>query len=361
MEITDDFLAAGASSQGGFSRQQVELLGITWPPQRGWKKTIIGNSIPDEIAEEFISLSNQHLVDRAQKKAQPLNLGGATEPVAIHLYVLSLTDDHFYVGLTHDVDRRLEQHFSGKGAEWTKLHPPRRLVHTICTGTTDARQAEQMEDEATVAMMLDYGIDKVRGGHFCSLEQELIEVELLRRGLWERIKRTAFDRHAFKTQGSWASALENFIETALRYYDAGAPKERHDVVFAACYSLTRYSYWSEDFVPGLSWQFWNHKGILPVLLSFKLGRPVASRLPSSYDVLAAALNRGRNGKHPLRRIFLLAWQAYLPPTTPNQAETVARFMSYLDSEGEFDRQYDEFITILFPELRHLFRHHNDNV
>ncbi|WP_181363879.1 GIY-YIG nuclease family protein [Alcaligenes faecalis] len=117
-------------------------------------------------------------MDRAQKKEQTLNWGGAAEPVTIHLYVLSLTDEHFYAGLTHDVGKRLKQHFSGTGAEWSKLHPPRRLAHTICTAITNARKAEQMEDEATVAMMLDYGIDKVHGRHFCSLEQELIEVEL---------------------------------------------------------------------------------------------------------------------------------------------------------------------------------------
>lgn len=357
MEITEELLAAGASKRGGFSKRQVELLGIAWPPQRGWKKSIIGNTISEEAAEEFVRLSDQHLADRAAKEEQSLNWFGAPEPIAIYLYVLALTSDYFYVGLTHNVDQRIKQHFSGKGAEWTKLHPPIRVLHTICTGTKDARKAEQMENEATIALMLDCGIARVRGGHFCNIEQELVEGELRKRGLWERIKQAALDRHAFETQDSWSTAIESFLVTALRYYEADAPADQHDVVFAACYSLTRYRYWHEDFMPGLSWQFWGQKGILPVLLSFKFGRPVASRLSSSYEVLAAALCRGRNGKHPLRRIFLLAWQAYLPPTTHNQAITVARFMDYLESDDEYDRQYDTFITIIFPELRHLFRQH----
>lgn len=60
MEITKELLAAGASQRGGFSKQQIALLGISWPLQRGWKKSIIGGVISDEAAEEFVSLSDQH-------------------------------------------------------------------------------------------------------------------------------------------------------------------------------------------------------------------------------------------------------------------------------------------------------------
>lgn len=91
------------------------------------------------------------------------------------------------------------------------------------------------------------------------------------------------------------------------------------------------------------------------MLSFKHARTVGSKLPSAYDVLAAALNRGKNGKHPLRRLFLLGWRSFQPPTTDKQAETVIRFMSYLDEGTEFDRQYDAFVSILFPEMRALLQ------
>lgn len=118
---------------------------------------------------------------------------------------------------------------------------------------------------------------------------------------------------------------------------------------------TRYHHWHEDLAPALNWHFWSRKGILPILLSFKLGRPVGSGSASAYEVLAAALNRGQHGRHPLRRLFLLAWQAYQPPTTGKQAATVNRFMEYLDNGAEADRQYDAFVSILFPGMRHLLR------
>ena len=101
--------------------------------------------------------------------------------------------------------------------------------------------------------------------------------------------------------------------------------------------------------------FWGGKGILPVLLSFKRGRTVGSRLDGPFNVLAAALCRGKNGHHPLRRLFLKVWQTYEPPRTATQAITLEKFLTYLDEETEYDRQYDEFISVLLPETRHLLR------
>lgn len=355
VEVTEELLAAGISGRGGYSRQQTELLGIKWPLPRGWKKSVIGTAISGEAAAEFVRLAGRHLADKAAKRADPVNWCGAPEPVDIDIYVLELADGCFYVGLTSDVAHRMQQHLAGEGAEWTKLHPPIRVLHTIGTGTRDGRQAERIEDEVTVTLMFRYGIDKVRGGHYSYVEQELVESQLRSRGLWERVKQVVMDRQAFDTEASWSDALDDFLNTALRYYDAGTPNEQHDAVFAACYKLTRYRYWHEDFAPGLCWQFWSRKGILPVLLSFKLGRPVASRSASAYEVLAAALTRGRNGQHPLRRLFLLAWQAFLPPTTENQAAAVDRLMEYLQEGTAYDRQYDAFVSILFPEMRHRLR------
>lgn len=355
LEITQELLTAGASKGGGFSRRQTELLGVAWPLPSGWKRSVIGRTISDEAAEEFVQLAGRHLVDKAAKKAIPVNWCGAPEPVDIDLYVLALADGCFYVGLTSDVTHRTQQHFGGEGAEWTKLHPPLRILHTIGTGTRDGRAAEQMEDEVTVTLMLRYGIDKVRGGHYSYVDQALVEAQLRAHGIWERVKRAELEHSAFDMETNWGDVLDRFLDTALRYYDAGAPDDQNNAVFAACYKLTRYHHWHEDFAPGLNWHFWSRKGILPILLSFKLGRTVGSGSASAYEVLAAALTRGRHGRHPLRRLFLLAWQAYQPPTTEKQAAAVNRYMEYLNDETEADRQYDMFVSVLFPETRHLLR------
>lgn len=364
MEITEEFLSAGMSERGGFSRQQLELLGISWPPSQGWKRALLGQSISDEVAGAFLALANQHARKKGGSEGTsapkavpkgPVNWCGAPDPVDIFLYVLALENGCFYVGLTSDLSRRMAQHFSGEGSDWTQLHPPVRILHTISTGTQDGREAERLEDEVTISLILRHGLDKVRGGHFAYADQMRVEDQLRSRGIWERIKLTELDRQFVDTEARWSDALDHFLDVALRFYDAGGPKAQQDEVFAACYRLTRYRYWHEDFTPGLNWGFWNRKGILPVLLSFKLGRPVGSGLATSYDVLAAAMTRGKSGQHPLRRLFLLVWQAYQPPVTDNQVTATKRFMAYLESGDAFDRQYDAWVSILLPETRHLLR------
>lgn len=358
MEVSSEFLAAGARAAGGYTRQQLQLLGLNWPPPKGWKKLVMGLVIPDESAEEFLRLSGSGSRSGKAKDADflPPNWCGTAEPVDIYLYVLALEGDRFYVGLTTDIDRRFAQHSSAEGAEWTKRHRPVRIVHCVNTGTRDGRQAESMEDEATITLMMTHGIENVRGGHYSQVQQNEMELVLRAHGAWDRIKQAQHRRIGIEPDHSWSNALDSFLERALGYYDSRSRSDaQRDQVFAACYALTRYRYWQDGYSPGLNWAFWNPKGVLPVILSFKLGRPVASDLSYTYEVLAAAMCRGRGGKHPLRRIFLLAWQAFQPATTEKQAVAVERYMQYLNALEEPDTQYDDFISVLFPEMRHLLR------
>ncbi|HGE8282651.1 TPA: GIY-YIG nuclease family protein [Serratia marcescens] len=355
MIITTELLMAGETQKGSYKRRQVELLGEEWPPTKGWKKRVIGKVISDEAAEEFIRLGGGDVINEAYDKCKTGYWFNASIPVDIYLYVLELSNECFYVGLTADIKKRMDEHFNGNGSEWTRLNKPLRLIHAINTGTKYAREAEVMESEATVILMLKHGISKVRGGYYTQTEQRLVDVQLRAHGAWERIRQAELEKKGYNYELSWSDALDNFLDVALNYYDAGAPEHMHETVFATFFSLTRYPYWSENFSPCLGWNFWNKKGILPVLLSFKHARAVGSKSPSAYDVLAAALNRGKDGKHPLRRLFLLGWRGFQPPTTDKQAETVIRLMSYLDEDTEFDRQYDAFVSILFPEMRTLLR------
>ena len=350
MKITVEFLAAGARSVGAYTKQQLALLGIDWPPAKGWKANVIGLEISDEAGEEFIRLGTQPKTEKA-----PVNWCGAMEPVDIELYVLEHEHSCFYVGLTSDIDHRFAQHRDGDGAEWTRLHRPIRRLHTINTGTRDGREAEYMEDEVTIALMIRHGIGRVRGGPFCYPDQTLVEHQLRVNGAWERVAKAKHDRSPIDTEDAWSEALDGFVKTALAYYDAGSPWEQREAMFSAIYRLSRYRYWHEDFSPGLSWEFWGGKGILPVILSFKLGRTVGSKSAGPFDVLAAALTRGRARGYPLRRLILLTWQAFQPAITDQQATTLARFMEYLDVDASYDRRFDAFVSVLFPETRHLLR------
>ena len=47
-----------------------------------------------------------------------------------YCYILSCADGSYYVGVAEDPQRRLDEHNSGKGADWTALRLPVALVWT---------------------------------------------------------------------------------------------------------------------------------------------------------------------------------------------------------------------------------------
>ena len=76
------------------------------------------------------------------------------------VYVLELNNDKRYVGMSEDVEGRVYKHFAGEGASFTKTHGvvKRGEVLTVQDGTL-----EQWEQNETLAQMIKYGINNVRG------------------------------------------------------------------------------------------------------------------------------------------------------------------------------------------------------
>lgn len=46
------------------------------------------------------------------------------------VYILRCGDGSLYTGWTNDLERRLSAHASGKGAKYTRSHPPVELVYS---------------------------------------------------------------------------------------------------------------------------------------------------------------------------------------------------------------------------------------
>jgi len=46
-----------------------------------------------------------------------------------HLYILRLSDDSLYTGITKDLERRLEEHRSGDGSKYVRSRLPCELVY----------------------------------------------------------------------------------------------------------------------------------------------------------------------------------------------------------------------------------------
>jgi len=47
-----------------------------------------------------------------------------------YVYILECTDKSLYTGITTDIDRRLEEHKSGKASHYTAAHGANKIVHT---------------------------------------------------------------------------------------------------------------------------------------------------------------------------------------------------------------------------------------
>jgi putative endonuclease len=49
--------------------------------------------------------------------------------VPYYVYVIQCDGNSFYTGYTKNLTARLRQHVNGKGARYTRMHKPQRLVH----------------------------------------------------------------------------------------------------------------------------------------------------------------------------------------------------------------------------------------
>lgn len=76
------------------------------------------------------------------------------------VYVLELQHGCAYVGQTENMAARLEEHRAGGGSGWTTLHPP---VGILQQRDVPKAQANGLETELTARLMLERGVQKVRG------------------------------------------------------------------------------------------------------------------------------------------------------------------------------------------------------
>lgn len=59
------------------------------------------------------------------------------------LYIIACRGGSLYTGISTDVTRRYRAHLNGRGARYTRLHPPERLLLTLQFDTrSDALKAE---------------------------------------------------------------------------------------------------------------------------------------------------------------------------------------------------------------------------
>ena len=69
-----------------------------------------------------------------------------------YLYLLECTDGSIYTGITVDVDKRFSAHAAGKGARYTRSHPPKSLLASFeYPDRSTASKAEYAMKQLTAA------------------------------------------------------------------------------------------------------------------------------------------------------------------------------------------------------------------
>lgn len=75
MLLNRSILHSAGTDGDGFNRAQLELLGIKWPPSKGWLNNLIGTYIADETWNKVMALKGVNKrVDRKLILNDQMNL-----------------------------------------------------------------------------------------------------------------------------------------------------------------------------------------------------------------------------------------------------------------------------------------------
>jgi predicted GIY-YIG superfamily endonuclease len=101
---------------------------------------------------------------------------------AIKLYALELACGKYYIGQTHDVEKRLHKHMNKHinqnartpASLWTRKYMPIKILEIRLSNATTSSEAMVFENIMTMEYMFAFGWRNVRGGDYLSLDEEIV-------------------------------------------------------------------------------------------------------------------------------------------------------------------------------------------
>jgi predicted GIY-YIG superfamily endonuclease len=121
------------------------------------------------------------------------------------IYVLGLQEGKYYVGKTNDITRRLQEHQSGSGCEWTKRYRMVKLLHS------EQSSDPYDEDKITKKWMAEKGINNVRGGVYSQVvlpDEQIASINRELRGAEDKCLGCGRDGHMVKNCPFRSDALQ---------------------------------------------------------------------------------------------------------------------------------------------------------
>ena len=85
IKLTQEHIILGVSGSGGYKKKQIEILGITWPLEKGWKKIVIDKYYPKTDIERFVNYNKS-------PKSITEFLNSSTETINIEPDIIVYTD-----------------------------------------------------------------------------------------------------------------------------------------------------------------------------------------------------------------------------------------------------------------------------
>ncbi|KAL7462411.1 hypothetical protein ACHAXS_002787 [Conticribra weissflogii] len=82
------------------------------------------------------------------------------------IYVLECENGKYYVGSTKNRRQRFREHTRRRGCKWTREHKPIRVLREY--RRIPLKYLLGMESRVTAELMLEFGVNNVRGSMFCS-------------------------------------------------------------------------------------------------------------------------------------------------------------------------------------------------
>ena len=90
-----------------------------------------------------------------------------------NIYILKLLGGRYYVGKSENVMKRYGEHLTGSGSAYTRKYTPIALHKTI-------ENASPFDEDRYVKEYMDrYGIDKVRGGSYSTIDLDELQMAAL--------------------------------------------------------------------------------------------------------------------------------------------------------------------------------------
>ncbi|GGB66501.1 hypothetical protein GCM10011607_28910 [Shewanella inventionis] len=89
----------------------------------------------------------------------------------MHLYVLELDQNNYFVNSSADVGKALWLNFEqvdDLGSEWLSIFHPKRVVHLSEIGAAKHNDISKIVDQCTLRLAKKFGFEHVRGGSFQS-------------------------------------------------------------------------------------------------------------------------------------------------------------------------------------------------